>query len=134
MNPGVSPARGDDFLINLHQEIESNSSTSDDFSEEEKSLVTKGEIVENDKVDLIPQPISNEKLEILEESNILEMPDNTSDDGIGLSDIPIMKVSSDNKTAKKPMGSAYIHTKMSIGKSNKVSDVYVCIDLSLIHI
>ena len=128
MNPGVSPARGDDFLINLYQEIESNSSTSDDFSDEEKSLVTKGEIVENDKVDLIPQPTSNEKLEILEESNILEMPDNTSDDGIGLSDIPIMKVSSDNKTAKKPMGSAYIHTKMSIGKSNKVSDVYVCID------
>ena len=56
------------------------------------------------------------------------MPDNTSDDGIGLSDIPIMRVSNDNEVTKKPLGSAYIHTKMSIGKSNKQSEVYVCID------
>jgi len=39
-----------------------------------------------------------------------------------------MKVSSDDKTAKKPMGSAYIHTQMSIGRSSRRSDVYVCID------
>jgi hypothetical protein len=55
------------------------------------------------------------------------MPDDTSDNGIGFSDIPIMKISSDEKTAKKPIGSAYIHIKMSIGKSNKKSDVYICI-------
>jgi hypothetical protein len=63
-----------------------------------------------------------------EESNILEIPDNSSDDCVGISDVPIMKISSDNVTAKKPLGSAYIHTKMSIGRSNKKSDVYVCID------
>jgi hypothetical protein len=63
-----------------------------------------------------------------EESNILEIPDNSSDDCIGISDIPIMKISSDKVTAKKPLGSAYINTKMSIGRSNKKSHVYVCID------
>ena len=61
-------------------------------------------------------------------SNILSMPDDVSDDVIGMSDIPIMKVSSEDKTAKKPMGSAYIHVQMSIGKSVKQADVYVCID------
>ena len=61
-------------------------------------------------------------------SNILSMPDDVSDDGIGISDIPIMKISSELKTAKKPMGSAYIHVKMSIGRSSKVAEVYVCID------
>jgi len=77
---------------------------------------------------LLNEKIKSEKSEILDETNVLEMPDHTSDDGIGLSDIKIMKLSSDDKTAKKPLGSAYIHVKMSIGRSNKQSDVYICID------
>ena len=77
------------------------------------------------------KPLETDKVlnsEVLEEPNILEMPESTSDDGIGFSDIPIMKISSDDKTTKKPKGSAYIHTQMSIGRSDKKSDVYVCID------
>ena len=68
------------------------------------------------------------KLDDSNDSNLLELPDNTSDNGIGISDIPIMKISSDEKTAKKPLGSAYIHIKMSIGRSSKQADVYICID------
>ena len=77
------------------------------------------------------KPLETDKIlnsEMLEEPNILEMPEDTSDDGIGFSDTPIMKISSDDKTTKKPKGSAYIHTQMSIGRCNKKSDVYVCID------
>ena len=70
----------------------------------------------------------NKSPELLEEPNILEMPDNSSDNIIGISDIPIMKISNESKVAKKPMGSAYIHTKMSIGRSSKQADVYICID------
>ncbi len=55
------------------------------------------------------KPLKENGAEILDENNILEMPDNTSDDGVGLSDTPIMRVSSENKdkTTKKPTGSAY---------------------------
>ena len=68
------------------------------------------------------------KLDDFNDSNLLELPDDTSDNGIGISDIPIMRISSDEKTAKKPLGSAYIHIKMSIGRSSKQADVYICID------
>jgi len=74
------------------------------------------------------EPLPEVRTGILDESNILEIPDSTSDDGIGLSDIPIMRVSNDDKITKKPTGSAYVHAQMSIGRSNQKSDVYVCID------
>jgi len=67
----------------------------------------------------------DDKLE--DDSNLLIMPENSSDDGIGISEIPIMKVSSDEKTTK-PIGSAYIYIQMSIGKSNRKVDASVCID------
>ncbi len=73
-----------------------------------------------------PKIDKNKVSEILEEPNILEMPDNSSDNIIGISDIPIMKISNEEKVAKKPMGSAYIHTKMSIGRSSKQAEVYIC--------
>ena len=47
------------------------------------------------------KPLETDKVlnsEVLEEPNILEMPESTSDDGIGFSDVPIMKISSDDKT------------------------------------
>ncbi len=39
------------------------------------------------------KPLEENGTEILNETNILEMPDNTSDDGVGLSDIPIISFS-----------------------------------------
>ena len=116
---------GEDLQVNQHQQLESNSSSCNKLSDDDEESSE-----EVPKLDLINKQLSKtiENSEILDEPNILEMPDDTSDNGIGLSDIPIMKISSDEKTAKKPIGSAYIHIKMSIGKSNKKSDVYICID------
>ena len=71
---------------------------------------------------------SKECSDIMEnDSNMLAMPESSSDDGIGVSEIPIMKVSGEVKTTK-PIGSAYIQIQMSIGKSNKRVDASVCID------
>ena len=124
-----------DYKINLHrQRLESDSSSCDELCEAvEKSLNVVTSSGENKPLNVITSGTNsgNKPLsvtEILDDPNILEMPSNSSDDGVGLSDIPIMKVSNESKITKKPMGSAYIHTQMSIGKSNKKSDVYVCID------
>ena len=65
---------------------------------------------------------SKECSDILEnDSNMLDMPEISSDHGIGISEIPIMKVSGEVKTTK-PIGSAYIQIQMSIGKSSKKVD------------
>ena len=85
-------------------------------------------VINRVKVDNVIQPLLDKninKLDDSNDSNLLEMPDNTSDNGIGISDIPIMKISSEEKTAKKPLGSAYIHIKMSIGRSSKQADVQI---------
>jgi hypothetical protein len=60
-------------------------------------------------------------------TNIVSLPSHASDDCIGFSDIPIMKVSSDLK-ATKPTGSAFISAKISIGRSSKQINANVCID------
>ena len=84
--------------VNQHQQLEPGSSSynklSDDGEESSEEVP---------KLDLINQQLSKtiENSEILDEPNILEMPDDTSDNGIGLSDIPIMKISSDEKTTGK---------------------------------
>jgi len=133
--------------INLHQnEVESDSSSSDYISDNETSEInrltvadttaqlnsdsTVADTTEQSNIAFIEVNSQNLRkvTDNSEESNILELPDDSSDNCIGVSDIPIMKVSSDDKTAKKPMGSAYIHTQMSIGRSSRRSDVYVCID------
>ena len=139
----VSPANGVAFNINLHQQESESSSDYDSDSSEELyeckvegplNVITEGEnvnslnVIEIEGDNKSPKIDKNKVSEILEEPNILEMPDNSSDNIIGISDIPIMKISNEEKVAKKPMGSAYIHTKMSIGRSSKQAEVYICID------
>ena len=87
-------------------------------------------------------------------SNILSLPSNATDDIIGFSDIPIMKVTFEDEgrihripdTSKlkdqwedeskthqvpntsKPQGSAYISIKMSIGTSHELREADLCVD------
>ena len=74
-----------------------------------------------------PSKMINSSKGIETKSNILSLPSHDSEDFIGYSDIPIMKICSDMK-ATKPIGSAFISVKISVGKSNKSVEAHVCID------
>ena len=68
-------------------------------SEEMLNVITNGDEKPSNVITPVDgcKPLEENGTEILNETNILEMPDNTSDDGVGLSDIPIMRVSSEDK-------------------------------------
>ena len=105
-----------------------------------KELVTKG----------LPPDEANLQGDITRDegsrSNIESLPSNASDDLVGLSDIPIMKIDDTGYTANvesiygkegrvllvptssKPQGSAYISVKMSIGTSSQLVLADLCVD------
>ena len=93
-------------------------------------------------------PDSEETLEPGCKSNVLSLPSDCEDDILAFSDIPIMKVdtqtgdrihnekgNSDTSNQinliqgkEKPKGSAYVSAKMSIGDSEELAAVNICID------
>jgi hypothetical protein len=93
-------------------------------------------------------PGSEETAELGCKSNVLSLPSECEDDLLAFSDIPIMKIdtlrgdqesNNDDQTEyqdqvnlikgkEKPKGSAYVSCRMSIGDSEQLADVDICID------
>jgi len=91
------------------------------------------------KVDLLKANDQALKDEDDNKSNLLSLPSNVTDDQIGISDIPIMKVSGSQSslsslssvqpiTANKPHGSAFVRIKLSLGKSKIQVDAKLNVD------
>jgi len=90
------------------------------------------------KVDLLNANDQAIKDEDENKSNLLSLPSNITDENIGISDIPIMKVSGSQSSLStlssvppitaKPRGSAFVNVKLSLGKSNIQVDAKLNVD------